>query len=101
LPPQTSDQLSNSLDIPHRITKMILNILLDAHLIHETKTIDEKSFGYSPALSTDTLSVGYCVETIHNAGINSLDIGNIEEFQNITKVFDSWNVKEDVLLKRV
>ena len=80
---------------------MILNILLDAHLIHETKTIDEKSFGYSPALSTDTLSVGYCVETIHNAGINSLDIGNIEEFQNITKVFDSWNVKEDVLLKRV
>ncbi|HON53821.1 MAG TPA: YihY/virulence factor BrkB family protein, partial [Bacteroidales bacterium] len=40
LPPQTSEQLSNSLDIPHRITKMILNILLDAHLIHETKTGD-------------------------------------------------------------
>lgn len=99
--PKTSEQLSTSLDIPHRITKMIVNILLDAHLINETKTGEEKSFGYSPAMSTDILTIGYCVETIHNAGINSLDISHVEEFNTITAVFNTWKVEDNVLLKRI
>lgn len=99
--PLTSDQISNLLDIPHRITKLILNILLDAHLINETKTTNEKSFGYSPALSTDTLSFEYCVKKINDSGINTLEIKNAEEFDTITKAYESLHVPHDFVLKKI
>ncbi|MBQ4216074.1 MAG: hypothetical protein II663_07365, partial [Bacteroidales bacterium] len=44
LPPQTSLEISESIDLPHRITKMILTTMTNAGLIHEVKTDDEKTF---------------------------------------------------------
>lgn len=99
--PLTSVQLSEKLGIPHRITKLILNTLLQAQLINETKTTDEKSFAYSPARSTDVLSVDYCVKQINTIGITELEIHDSKEFQAISKIISEDTFMNSQLLKQI
>ena len=99
--PLTSQEISEKLDIPHRITKLVLNILQEARLINETKTIDEKSFAYSPAISTDKLHISFCVEKINNSGINTLEINNSESFSKISELVSNFSYSNDIQLKNI
>ena len=99
--PLTSVEICEKQGIPHRITKLILNILLEAQLIRETKTTDEKSFAYSPALSTDTLTIDYCVKQINTTGITELEIQDSKEFQAISKIISEDTFINSKLLKKI
>lgn len=88
-PPQSSLQISEDTEIPHRITKLVLSALVDADLVHEVKTSDEQSFAYAPAFDTQQMDVATCVQKMHNAGINTLEIKDKEMFNKISQIVDS------------
>ncbi|MBP5583140.1 MAG: YihY/virulence factor BrkB family protein, partial [Bacteroidales bacterium] len=96
LPPQTSLEISESIDLPHRITKMILTTMTNAGLIHEVKTDDEKTFAYAPAFRIDNMNIEHCIRRIQNAGINEIEFKDDETFHKISAIVDGFKIPENI-----
>lgn len=95
LPPQTSLEISESIDLPHRITKMILITMVNAGLIHEVKTDDEKTFAYAPAFRIDNMNIENCIKRILDAGINEIEFKDDETFHKISQIVDNFKIPEN------
>jgi membrane protein len=101
LPPQTSLEISESIDLPHRITKMILTTMTNAGLIHEEKTNDEKTFAYAPAFRIDNMNIEYCIRRIQNAGINEIEFKDDETFHKISAIVDGFKIPENIEINNI
>lgn len=101
LSPQTATQIAAVLDIPHRIASVIIHGLIDANLIRETKTHDEKVFGYVPAMSIEKLNAQTCFDALQNAGINTIELQETAELQRINEIYNSLCIENNILLKDV
>ncbi len=100
-PALTSMDLSDILDIPHRVTKHILIHLVNANLVHETKTDNEKMFAYVPAIAIDTLSVKIAIEKMRSIGTNTLKNIDSEVFDTITPELINKCTQQDLLVKNL
>ena len=96
LPPQTSLEISEAIDLPHRITKMILTTMENAGLIHEVKTDDEKTFAYAPAFRIDNMNIEHCIRRLQNAGINDLEFKDDETFHKISAIVDEFKIPQNI-----
>ncbi|MBO7055064.1 MAG: YihY/virulence factor BrkB family protein [Bacteroidales bacterium] len=101
LPPQTSLEISESIDLPHRITKMILTTMTNAGLIHEVKTDDEKTFAYAPAFRIDNMNIEHCIRRIQNAGINEIEFKDDETFHKISAIVDGFKIPENIEINNI
>lgn len=101
LPPQTSLEISESIDLPHRITKMILTTMTNAGLIHEVKTDDEKTFAYAPAFRIDNMNIEHCIRRIQNAGINDIEFKDDETFHKISAIVDGFKIPENTEITNI
>lgn len=101
LPAQTSLQISESIDLPHRITKMILNTLETAGLIHEVKTEDEKTFAYAPAFRIDNMNIEYCMKRILDSGINTIEFKDDATFHKISDLVDKFQIPENTEITKL
>lgn len=101
LPPQTSLEISESIDLPHRITKMILTTMENAGLIHEVKTDDEKTFAYAPAFRIDNMNIEHCIRRIQNAGINDLEFRDDETFHKISTIVDEFKIPQNIEITNI
>lgn len=90
LPPQTSLEISENIELPHRITKIILLTLVDAKLIQEVKTSDEKTFAYAPAICIDNMDITSCIKKMQAAGINDLEFKDNKTFHKISEILDNY-----------
>lgn len=94
-PPQSSHEISEAFNIPQRIIKLILQTLVNAELIREVKTGEEKSFAYVPAFTIDAMDVESCIKRIMNTGIQSIEIQDEEQFNKIAAIVDSISLSEN------
>lgn len=101
LPPQTSLEISESIDLPHRITKMILTTMTNAGLIHEVKTDDEKTFAYAPAFRIDNMNIEHCIRRIQNAGINEIEFKDDETFHKISSIVDEFKIPQNIEITNI
>ncbi len=90
LPPQTSLEISENIDLPHRITKIILSTLVEARLIQEVKTNDEKTFAYAPAICIDNMDITSCIKKMQASGINTLEFKDDKTFHKISEILDTY-----------
>ncbi len=95
-PPQSSLEISEDTEIPHRITKLVLSALVDAELVHEVKTSDEQSFAYAPAFDIEKMDLQSCIDKLHTAGINQLELKTSESFNTIAKIVDNYKLPDNV-----
>lgn len=95
-PPQSSLEISEDTEIPHRITKLVLSALVDAELVHEVKTSDEQSFAYAPAFDLEKMDIQSCINKLHTAGINQLEFKTSESFNTIAKIIDNYKLPDNV-----
>ena len=95
-PPQSSLEISEDTEIPHRITKLVLSALVDAELVHEVKTSDEQSFAYAPAFVLGKMDIQSCINKLHTAGINQLEFKTSESFNTIAKIIDNYKLPDNV-----
>ncbi len=94
--PQSSLEISEDTEIPHRITKLVLSALVDAELVHEVKTSDEQSFAYAPAFDIEKMDLQSCIDKLHTAGINQLEFKTSESFNTIAKIVDNYKLPDNV-----
>ncbi|MCQ2958846.1 MAG: YihY/virulence factor BrkB family protein [Bacteroidales bacterium] len=101
LPPQTSQEISEDIDLPHRITKMILVGMIDANIVHEVKTDEDQQFAYAPAFHVDDMTISNCVKKLLNSGINQLDFKDDETFHKISAIIDNAEFPENKELTKI
>ncbi len=87
--PLTSLELSKSLQIPQRLMRNLLDIMIDCGLVNEVVQANNKNYAYQPALHVENLTLAYVEDKIDNHGYDLEP--NIPEMVNIRKVCDAFN----------
>ncbi len=93
-PALTAMQISSVLDVPVRLTRLIINEFTETGIFNEVKTVNDKETGYQPGISDTKLTVKYIIDKLDEKGINYLPINNSEELQNINQLMKDM---DDVL----
>lgn len=79
--PYTADELSNSYQIPFRLTTQILYLLMELEIIIEVNVgEDDRIAYYQPAIDINKISVGYLFSKIDRAGSEKFKIDTINLF---------------------
>ncbi len=90
----TAMQISDVLDVPVRLTRLIINEFTETGIFNEVKTTNDKETGYQPGISDSKLTVKYIIDKLDEKGINYLPINNSVELQNINQIMKDM---DDVL----
>ena len=94
-------ELSEQLSIAPKLLNTLLVRLVDANLLCENKTNDEKSSTFSPAISPDLMTVGYCVTQLETIGVNEIAIPHNAQFADFVKTIRYETNENETLLKDV
>ena len=92
LPPLTSDVLSDSLKLPVRLVRRVLNELLEAGLVVETVTSDPRERGYVPATDINRITVSYVLDRWQERGSHHIRIPDAEEYVHVEKVLSQYDL---------
>ncbi|MCH9609494.1 MAG: hypothetical protein S4CHLAM45_10160 [Chlamydiales bacterium] len=84
----TSLDISNSLYIPHPLTKEILFKLVESGVLTEVR--QEKEFGYQPAVSEDVLTIKRVIDMIHTQG-EEIPLLEDVDTEKIIKSFEEFS----------
>jgi membrane protein len=79
--PFTDSEISEDLQIPVRMTHRILFDLVASQFFLETKTDNDKKFGYQPAMDISKITIGSVLEALEHTGINTVPVKMNEEFE--------------------
>lgn len=83
--PLTDSQISHRLDIPIRLMHQILYELVTSGLLIETKTKEDKKFGYQPAKDINGLTIRHILEAIEQNGVDNLPVAKTEELEVLSE----------------
>ena len=100
-PPQTSLEISEDTEIPHRITKLVLSVLIDAELVYEVKTSNEETFAYAPAYDIEKMDIQSCVQKLQTVGINKLEFKTSESFNAIANIVENYSLPNNVVITNI
>jgi membrane protein len=82
--PLTDTGISSRLEIPIRLLHQILFELVSSGLFIETKTNEDKKFGYQPALDINGLTIRQILEAIEENGIDTIPVAKTEELKTLS-----------------
>jgi membrane protein len=78
LKPPTLQELSQKLDMPLRITRMIMNDLMDCRLVAEVNIPDSLENGFVPGFSDENITVWEVWKAMERKGENELPIAEVQ-----------------------
>ncbi|MCK9561279.1 MAG: YihY/virulence factor BrkB family protein [Bacteroidales bacterium] len=99
--PPTTNDLRISLDIPHRIIKQIVTELVDAHLVYEVKTDNERVFGYTPAVFIQSLTIETVLAHLRTTGFTKLPYINSATFDKISSLYTDFESSKHICIKDI
>jgi membrane protein len=85
-PAQSISDISSKLDLPIRLTKIIIAEFIETHIFIEVKTINDQETTYQPAISDSKLTVKFIVNKLDEKGVNELPIENTADLMLINKL---------------
>jgi membrane protein len=97
--PPTSQEICNELELPHRIIKQGVVQLLNANLIHEVKTDNEKMFAYSPAIPIDILDIEISLQYLRNAGTTELPTS--DKLSKISLIYEKFDTHKKTKIQDI
>jgi membrane protein len=77
----TITEISESLDLPSRLTKSIVDQFIETGIFVEIKS--EKETVYQPGITESKFTVQFVIDTLDRKGVNDLPINNSEELTRI------------------
>ncbi len=104
--PKNAEQIANTLEMPVRLARVIIEDLKRATLIYRVSDSEDKILGYQPAISIDKITVFFALNTIDSKGYNDLVVKHNESYEkisNIIKQFDKHlkTSDENLLLREL
>jgi membrane protein len=89
--PLTDSQLSQRLEIPVRLLHLILYELITTGLFIETKTNEDKKFGYQPARDINGLTIKRILEAIEQHGVDTIPVARTDEFKILSESLEKFS----------
>jgi membrane protein len=93
-PPSKAEDISHDLEIPIRLTRLLLFDLVEAGILSEVKVNGGKDVAYQPGVDVNKLSVEYVVNALETNGKADVPVGDSHEIERLTDCLDSF--KEDL-----
>ncbi|MFO7864113.1 MAG: YihY/virulence factor BrkB family protein [Salinivirgaceae bacterium] len=96
--PLTSKEISKELEIPIRLVRDTIHVLVDSHVFSEVTTPHDKEKAYQPARDVNMLTVSYILHVIEHHGADKiLAVASKEKVQieNILDKFDQLMKESD------
>jgi membrane protein len=87
----TASEITDSLDLPIRLTQHILTDFIETKIFAEVKTENDKESVYQPAISESKLTVKFIFDTLEVKGVNNLPIQNTNELTHINQLMKELN----------
>ena len=88
--PLTASQISDQLKIPIRLVHSILFDLVESRLVAETRTKEDKKFGYQPARDINTLTIKAVIDAIEQNGTESVPVEKTDEFKILSAAIENF-----------
>jgi len=90
-PPLTAAEISDTLEVPYRLARRILDDLVTSGVISEVQRNDEKEPAYQPALDINILTVGYIIDALEKNGIGTIPVERTRELAILTETLDAFH----------
>jgi len=106
LKPLTSVEIANKLDLPVRLSRIIINEFIEVGIFNEVKTDNDKEAAYQPGISDSKLTIKYIIDKLDEKGINKLPIDDSKELETINRLMKDLDdvlntTKGNVLVKDI
>ena len=88
--PLTDTEISSQLRMPIRLVHSILYNLVKSKVIAQTRTREDREFGYQPARDINTLTIKFVVDAIDQTGANNIPVARTEEFKTLTEALEKF-----------
>jgi membrane protein len=88
-------QISEKLDLPSRLTRMVVNEFVETGIFVEVATTNDKEIVYQPGVTESKFTVQYLIDSIDRKGINSLPINDTDELSHIQKFMEEMDKTMD------
>jgi membrane protein len=79
----TAMEISKKLDLPIRLSRNLINELVETKVFIEVKLENDKDAAYQPGISDSKLTVKYIIDKLDEKGINELPISDSNELKTI------------------
>jgi membrane protein len=84
----TASEISLQLDLPSRLTRIILNEFVETGVLVEVKTDLDLEIVYQPGITESKFTVKYLIDAIEKRGTNTLPISDNDELLQINKLME-------------
>ncbi|TCN73285.1 YihY/virulence factor BrkB family protein [Acetobacteroides hydrogenigenes] len=91
--PFTSEELSEELQMPVRMVRLLLGNLVKGNLLVETYTDDPKSRGYVPAISDESITICKIYDILDHLGVDDVILPSAEAYARICSITDEMDQK--------
>ena len=91
LPPLTTDQLSERLNLPIRLVREIVSDMMETNLLSEIVTENVKENAYQPAQDINTLTVSSILEILDKKGKDNIREMSGKELDKMIKIVDDFS----------
>jgi len=81
----TMSDISQSTDIPKKLTKQIIDDLTQCGIVIETPNKQEHEIGYQPALDTHNLTINYVLDVLERCGIPDIPVETTPELDTLAE----------------
>lgn len=100
----TAMQISEKLDLPVRLTRLIIFEFTETGVFNEVKLANDKDIGYQPGISETKMTVKFVIDKLDERGVNRLPIENSKDLETVNRLMKDMdealnNSKGNVLIK--
>jgi membrane protein len=91
-------EISNQLDLPSRLTRIILNEFVQTGVFVEVRTETDKEIVYQPGVTESKFTVKFLIDALERKGVNTLPISDTNELLHINELMKEMDQTMDTRL---
>ncbi|MHC4147867.1 MAG: YhjD/YihY/BrkB family envelope integrity protein [Planctomycetota bacterium] len=88
--PRDAQEISEKLEIPIRLARQILYELVEAGVVSEAKTEEDKEVAYQPARDVETLTVKYVIDALEGRGHTEIPVAKSRELERLSDCLEKF-----------
>lgn len=93
-----ASEISEKLDLPARLTRLLLNEFVETGILVEVVTETDKEIVYQPGVTESKFTVQYLINSMERKGINELPINDTKELAHVHTLMEEMDKAMDTEL---
>ena len=94
-PPLSAINISKTLQIPIRMVQQILDELVEAGILSDTETKENKQMSYQPARDINAITINSVIEALEQKGVDNIPIAQTAELKHLSEALKTLNDEID------